>query len=405
MKNIFWVTENLAFSPQVIPEDFQDLFRDGIGAVVSLTISPLNKEDFPGFELFHLPMEEKVPSLSQIQEFLSFLRLMRTMKRKVLVHCYAGLERSPTMVASYLISSGMKPQEAISRIRYLRPEAINQEEEQFLNGLPSLLKFDCPKDGESFENLLQVMRTLRKKCPWDKEQSHQSLAKYLIEESWELQSAIGSGDPEKIKDELGDVLLQVVFHAVIGEESGDFTVSDVIYHLIEKLVRRHPHVFSSQASLTPDGVKKQWEELKSEEGRSGQENRRKYMPALLRAERIQESASVNGFDWESPSGILEKFREEMGELEALLEGKDTERMREEIGDLLFTLVNLSRFLKINPEEALHLATDKFLERYEKARRKIQEKGLKPSNLSPEEIDGFWEEAKREDPARDKHKGE
>lgn len=405
MRKIFWVTENLGFSPQITPEDSQELSGEGVGGVVSLTLLPLKKEDFPGMELLHLPMEEKVPSLPQVKEFLSFFRLMRTMKRKVLVHCYAGLERSPTMVGAYLISLGIEPVKAISQIRSIRPEAINEEEEQFLKDLPSLLDLDCPKEGEIFEGLLEIMRTLRKNCPWDKEQTHVTLSKYLIEESWELQSAIEGGNKEKIKDELGDVLLQVVFHVVIGEEKNEFSTSEVVTNLIEKLIRRHPHVFSSRTPLSPEKVKKQWEELKSGEGRSGQETRRKYMPALLRAERIQESASANGFDWKSPLGIIEKIKEEIKELESTLEELKKEKVREEIGDLLFTLVNLSRFLKINPEEALHLATDKFLERYELATRKILEKGLDPSTLSLEELDAFWEEAKREDSTREKHKGE
>lgn len=397
MAKIYWVTDYLAFSPQVTPEDREELKMQGIKAIVSLTLLPLEKADFPGMELLHLPMEDKIPSFEQIKDYFAFLRLMRTMNRKTLTHCYAGLERSPTMVAAYLISSGITPSQAILKIRSLRPDAINEEEENFLEELPILLKADCEKEGELFEKLLSVMRTLREKCPWDREQTHESLGKYLIEESWELNAAIQEANPEKIKAELGDVLLQVVFHSIIGEERDEFSPSEVMSTLIEKLVRRHPHVFASSSVSTPQGVEKQWEALKNVEGRTRTEMYRRYMPALLRAERIQESASHNGFDWQSGFGVLEKIKEETRELGKSLEEGQKEKIAEEIGDLLFTLVNLSRFLKINPEEALHRATDKFLERYERALNKIHEKGLDPSRLSPEELDSFWNESKRENP--------
>jgi tetrapyrrole methylase family protein/MazG family protein len=297
------------------------------------------------------------------------------------------------MVAVYLIQSGLSPFQALTKIRSLCPEAINEEEERFLQELPFLLMEDCEKPGELFEDLLSVMRILRQKCPWDRQQTAESLSKYLIEESWELNAAIKEKSSRKIVSELGDVLLQIVFHAVIGEEKNEFTISEVIKSLKEKLIRRHPHVFSTSSVSTPQGVEKQWEELKEKEERTRLEKERRYMPALMRAERIQESASHNGFDWVSVMGILEKVKEETTELENSL-NKGKEKIAEEIGDLFFTLVNLSRFLKINPEEALHEATDKFLERYERALEEIRQKGLEPSSLSPEELDVFWNESKR-----------
>lgn len=396
MAKFYWVLDDLAFSGQITPLDREEILKAGIGAIVSLTLVPLKSSDFPGIELLHLPMEEKVPRWEQIKEYLSFLRLMKTMKRKTLTHCYAGLERSPTMVAIYLIHSGLAPSQALMRIRSLCPEAINEEEEGFLQELPSLFVKDCEETGILLEELLNVMRVLRQKCPWDREQTAESLSKYLIEESWELNAAIKEKDRQKIVAELGDVLLQVVFHAVIGEEEKEFDLSEVIKILTEKLIRRHPHVFAHAYVSTPQGVEKQWEQLKEGEERTKLEKERRYMPALMRAERIQETASHNGFDWDSASGILEKVKEETVELESSLEEGKKERIAEEIGDLFFALVNLSRFLKINPEEALHRATDKFLERYERALKKIRQKGLEPGQLSPEELDKFWNESKKKD---------
>jgi len=403
MEKIFWVLDFLAFSPQVSPEDKDFLKMEGVGAIVSLTLTPLKASDFPGMELLHLPMEEKVPSLPQLRDYFSFIKLMRTLKRKILTHCYAALERSPTMVASYLISAGYSPQEAILKIRSLSPSAINEEEERFLRELPVVLQADCLSEGSLFEEVLRVMRTLRGRCPWDKEQTHESLTKYLIEESWELNEAVAHKDPEKIKAELGDVLLQVVFHSVIGEEEGAFTTAEVLSGIRDKLIRRHPHVFGDPRALTPEGVEKQWESIKGEERRSDSEQSRRFMPALLRAERIQEIASHNGFDWKTDLGVLEKIKEETQELERSLLEASREKIVEEIGDLLFTLVNIARFLKINPEDALHRATDKFLKRYQKATDRIRKKGLNPSDLTLEELDAFWNESKSNRNSRKKYK--
>jgi tetrapyrrole methylase family protein/MazG family protein len=307
------------------------------------------------------------------------------------------------MVASYLISAGYSPQEAILKIRSLSPSAINEEEERFLRELPVVLQADCLSEGSLFEEVLRVMRTLRGRCPWDKEQTHESLTKYLIEESWELNEAVAHKDPEKIKAELGDVLLQVVFHSVIGEEEGAFTTAEVLSGIRDKLIRRHPHVFGEPRALTPEGVEKQWESIKDEERRSDSEQSRRFMPALLRAERIQEIASHNGFDWKTDLGVLEKIKEETQELERSLLEASREKIVEEIGDLLFTLVNIARFLKINPEDALHRATDKFLKRYQKATDRIRKKGLNPSDLTLEELDAFWNESKSNRNSRKKYK--
>ncbi|RKX40678.1 MAG: nucleoside triphosphate pyrophosphohydrolase [Thermotogae bacterium] len=249
--------------------------------------------------------------------------------------------------------------------------------------------------GRSFEKLVNIMKRLRGPggCDWDRAQTHESLKPYIIEEAYELLNAIESGDTEELKEELGDVLLQVVFHSQIASERGAFDISDVVETLCEKLIRRHPHVFGKSGRYSY----KQWEDIKAREkskksvSRIGDLN--PALPALSMARRIQENASAVGFDWENIEEVFEKVLEELEELKRSLSNGDRKRISEELGDLLFSIVNLSRFLNIDPESALRKATERFWRRFRRMEEMIEKDGLKFEDLSIEELDRYWEKVK------------
>jgi len=249
--------------------------------------------------------------------------------------------------------------------------------------------------GRSFEKLVNIMKRLRGPggCDWDRAQTHESLKPYIIEEAYELLNAIESGDTEELKEELGDVLLQVVFHSQIASERGAFDISDVVETLCEKLIRRHPHVFGKSGGYSY----KQWEDIKAREkskksvSRIGDLN--PALPALSMARRIQENASAVGFDWENIEEVFEKVLEELEELKRSLSNGDRKRISEELGDLLFSVVNLSRFLNVDPESALRKATERFWRRFRRMEEMIEKDGLKFEDLSIEELDRYWEKVK------------
>ena len=251
------------------------------------------------------------------------------------------------------------------------------------------------KAGESFEKLVGIMKKLRSPdgCDWDRTQTHESLKPYIIEEAYELLNAIESGNDEELKEELGDVLLQVVFHSQIASERGAFNISDVVETLCEKLIRRHPHVFGKSGGYSY----KQWEDIKAKEKNKKSVSRigdlNPALPALSMARRIQENASAVGFDWENVEGVFEKVLEELEELKKSLSNEDKERISEELGDLLFSVVNLSRFLNVDPENALRKATERFWRRFRRMEEMIEKDGLKFEDLSIEELDRYWEKVK------------
>ncbi|MDI3472717.1 MAG: tetrapyrrole methylase family protein / MazG family protein [Thermotogaceae bacterium] len=252
------------------------------------------------------------------------------------------------------------------------------------------------EEGILFEELLKLMETLRSPngCEWDREQTHESLKPYLIEEAYEVVHSIDEKDLESLKEELGDLLLQVVFHAQIAKENGEFDMKDVISTLNSKLVRRHPHVFGDSKGYSYE----QWEKIKAQE-KGGNNfskigNINKALPSLSLARRIQENAAAVGFDWISTDDVMKKVKEELSELEDAMKNHDEKKMKEEFGDLLFAIVNLSRFLGIEPEGTLREATEKFIRRFEKMAELIEKDGKKIENSSVQELDTYWEESKK-----------
>ena len=252
---------------------------------------------------------------------------------------------------------------------------------------------------QDFEWLRQVVATLRGPggCPWDIKQTHQSLKKYLIEESYEVLEAIDEQDEDHLADELGDVLLQVMLHAQIGEDEGMFSISDIIQKLSDKLIRRHPHVFGDEQVQSAEEVTGLWNRVKAEEKESAPsqfDRLPKGLPGLLRANELQKAAAKVGFDWDEEEPIWEKVQEELSEFKEAVEKKSFDDREDELGDLLFALVNLARFYKIDPEVAIHRTNHKFIARFQHIEKRVKENGLQIENLSLEELDQYWDEAKR-----------
>lgn len=255
--------------------------------------------------------------------------------------------------------------------------------------------------SKSFDKLVKIMSRLRGEggCPWDREQTHESLKPYLIEEAYETLEAIDSHDAGHFKEELGDLLLQIVFHAQIASEDKRFTIDDVAENIYRKLVRRHPHVFGDGKADTPDAVIKNWELIKKSEKpddpeRSVLDGVPLSMPSLLRAWRVQGRAKSVGFDFKNAIEAFGKVDEELQEARHCVENENSESFGEEVGDLLFSLVNVCRLMKINPEEALNKSTNKFIERFKYIEKQLAAQGKSPDETPLNEMDALWEEAKR-----------
>ncbi|HOY95681.1 MAG TPA: nucleoside triphosphate pyrophosphohydrolase [Catalimonadaceae bacterium] len=249
---------------------------------------------------------------------------------------------------------------------------------------------------DAFDRLLTVMDELRLNCPWDKKQTHESLRHLTIEEVYELGDAILSGEQENIKKELGDVLLHIVFYSRIASETNDFNIADVIDAVCEKLIFRHPHIYSNVTAETEEDVKRNWESLKKKEGQeltlSGVP---RSLPPMVKAMRIQEKARGAGFDWDEPAQVWEKVLEEIQEFrEITVDGKvDAVEAEKELGDVFFSLINYARFLKLNPDQALERTNLKFIIRFNYLEEKARSNGKSLNDMTLQEMDVYWNEAK------------
>jgi MazG family protein len=258
-----------------------------------------------------------------------------------------------------------------------------------------------PEAGEKFKKLVEVMSQLRAPggCPWDRKQTFDTIKSYLLEETYEVMDAIDARDWQALTEELGDLLLQPVFLAEMAAEQRLFTISDSLDAINEKLVRRHPHVFGNAVAETPEDVKQHWDEIKKQEkaGRasSGSESMLdavpRSLPALVEAEKISQKAASIGFEWPNISGVVEKLQEEAAELARARESGDQQHIQDEIGDLLFTLVNLARFLKVDPEQALRKTNIRFRKRFAHVEREMRAASV---TVSLKQMEELWQEAKR-----------
>ena len=252
-------------------------------------------------------------------------------------------------------------------------------------------------DVGDFRRIIELLRAPGG-CPWDREQTHESVRRNLLEEAYEVCEAIDQQDPEHLKEELGDLLMQVLFHARMEEEKGVFSLDDVADAACKKLIYRHPHVFGTASVSGSEEVLKNWDELKRREksqttASKAMEDVARSLPALWRAEKIQKKAKKAGFDWPEVSGATDKLSEELEELRSAMEEGDPLHIQEELGDLMFTIVNIARFVDVDPEKALHASCDKFVSRYAGMEELARERGLDLEKLSLEEQEELYQQAK------------
>ena len=247
---------------------------------------------------------------------------------------------------------------------------------------------------QAFGRLLDIMDELRLKCPWDKKQTFLSLRHLTIEETYELGDAILNNDLQEIKKELGDVLLHIVFYAKIGSENDDFDIADVANAISEKLIYRHPHIYSDTKVENEEDVEKNWEQLKLKEGnKSVLGGVPKSLPALVKANRIQDKVAGVGFDWEKPEQVWQKVQEELAELNAEIENGNAKNIEAEFGDVLFSMINYARFIKVNPENALERTNKKFINRFQYLEKEAKKIGKSLHDMSLAEMDVYWNKAK------------
>lgn len=267
---------------------------------------------------------------------------------------------------------------------------------KFTFGLNNIIDMNSRTEQlKAFDRLLTVMDDLRAKCPWDKKQTIRSLRHLTIEETYELGDAILDNDLQEIKKELGDLLLHIVFYAKIGSETEDFDIGDVANAICEKLIHRHPHIYGDVKVDGEEDVKHNWEKIKLQEGKTSVlEGVPKSLPALVKSSRIQEKVAGVGFDWEKPHQVWDKVEEELQEFKEEVKKGNSESIENEFGDVLFSMVNYARFLKINPENALEATNKKFSKRFQYLENKAKTLNKSLSDMTLAEMDVFWEEAKQ-----------
>ena len=247
----------------------------------------------------------------------------------------------------------------------------------------------------AFERLLNIMDELREKCPWDQKQTMQTLRHLTIEESYELTDAILENDLDEVKKELGDLMLHIVFYSKIASETKEFDIADVMNGICEKLIHRHPHIYGDVEVADEEEVKRNWEKLKLKEGKeSVLEGVPKSLPALVKAIRIQDKARGIGFDWDNKSQVWDKVKEEIEELQVELDAK-SDKIEDEFGDVLFSLINYARFINVNPEDALEKTNKKFINRFQYMEREVKKTGKELPEMTLQEMDVYWNEAKKQ----------
>jgi len=339
-------------------------------------------------DFLHIPIQDMAyPTKNDLLTFIRHINFYSRCSLPVFMHCYAGYGRSGTFAAIYWIINGFKAEAAINKVRACRPGAIETtDQEMFIYESEKWIPLLNQPNDTSFFNAKKIVEILRRKCPWDREQSHESLVDSLLDETFEVVEAIREKNVIHLKEELGDLLLQPLILSQVSEDEKEFTIFDSIEVLIQKLITRHPHVFATSTSLTSDGVINQWTKIKKTE------QNKKFSPVDEMIQISQEAAEY-GFDWENPFDILRKVEEEVKEVEIAIQSSHSRKIEQEIGDLLLAVINVARFLKIDSIKALEKGRRKFEQRFRYMQKLIQKDNKDPKTMTSAEFDMYWNQVK------------
>jgi tetrapyrrole methylase family protein / MazG family protein len=388
------VDEVLAIGPYPCQSEIESLHQQGFRAIIRLTEEPRLNYQPPEewIDYLHLPIiDYGLPTIEQVAQLLRHISFYRLVGAKVYMHCRAGYGRAGTMAALYLVSTGESPQRAIRMVRSKRPGTIETEAQQaMILSSDEWMKALMNEDDLQWFLSCKMIDILRKKCPWDKAQTHETLIESLMDEAYEVVEAIRSRKISQLKEELGDLMIQPLIQAQIARENGDFNINDALQVMLEKLIRRHPHVFGASVQHTSKGVVHQWSDIKKKE----KGELYAYPSPLKEIMDISIEAAEDGFEWEKAEDVLDKISEELDETRLALSDGDQRAIENELGDLLFAVFNAIRYLKIDPIKVMERGRRKFEIRYRTARKMMQEDGLKPKELSAKELDEYWSRAKK-----------
>ena len=388
----YWIKENvLAIGPYPNLKDLVDITKLGFKAVINLTEDSANNEFIENnfLSLVWIPIPDfGVPSSTDLLTFVRHMSFFERVGVPVFMHCHAGRGRSGTLSAIYLLMNGLTAEEAIDEVRKIREGTIETDlQERFIYFSGELLPALTDKKDQAFFNAKRIVEILRKKCPWDMSQTHETLIKSLLDEAYEVVEAIRKKDNQELKEELGDLLIQPFIQAQIEEENGNFAIYDSIEIMIDKLIRRHPHVFGDEVVNTPSAVMNQWTQIKMIENNNKQDT------LINEIIEISEEASSYGFDWDNSYDIFKKFEEELLEIGNAIKRSNLREIEEELGDAFFALFNIARFLKIDPVKSIERGRRKFEQRFRLVQKMLKKDGKNPKDLSQEELDYYWKSAK------------
>ena len=371
--------------------DFQEIstsFRVLINVTEEAYTVPPDENHFA--EVLYIPVHDmSVPSWPQLFQALRYLASYQKMQLPVFLHCYAGLGRSGFFAALFCMMQGLPAKQAIEKVRALREGAIETDEQlirlyEMEPVIPAIL--DTPE--QTWFEATHLISLLRKNCPWDRVQTYETLIHTIMDESFEVVEAIRKHDIASLEEEIGDMMIQPLLISEIAKENNSFTLPSSLEKMMQKLVRRHPHVFSQTKTLSPDGVVDQWNGIKLGEYKQNE-------PGILGdIMSISLEASEYGFDWETASDILHKIQEEVQELEETVRTGNKRRIEEELGDLFLVVLNMARFLKINPIKSLERGRRKFESRFRYVQKLLHEQKIDPKSLSSAQLDDYWKQAKK-----------
>ena len=341
-------------------------------------------------EFISLPVRDmSIPTWTQLFKALRYFASYKRMQLPVFVHCYAGLGRAGFFAALYSMMGGCTAKEAVEKVRTLRRGAIETDEQLFrLYEIEPIIPAILHSPEQTWFEANHMVHLLRKNCPWDRVQTYETLIHTIMDESFEAIEAIRKQDIESLEEEIGDMMIQPLLISEIATERGEFSIYTSLEKMMEKLIRRHPHVFAQTKQLSPDAVIDQWNGIKLGEYKKGNQG------IIEDIMTISREASAYGFDWEKASDIVLKIQEETCELSETIQTANKRRIEEELGDLFFAVLNIARYLTIDPVKSLERGRRKFESRFRVVQRLILEQGKDPADLSPAKLDEYWQEAKK-----------